>query len=407
MPSERLTFTGHSGEELAARLDMPDGPHRATALFAHCFTCTKDIPAARRISQELANHGIAVLRFDFTGLGHSGGEFANTHFSSNVEDLIAAANFLKGRNMGPDMLIGHSLGGAAVLKAAPKIDSATAVVTIGAPSDPEHVIHNFQCSIDTIKEQGEAEVSLGGRPFTIRQSFLDDVANNSLIEAIGNMRKSLLVLHSPIDDTVEIENAAEIFSVAKHPKSFVTLDNADHLVSRQEDAEYAAQVISGWANRYLPQIEAPTDGRPLEKGVRVSEEDANGFLHHVTVDRGHVALADEPKNIGGTDKGFTPYEFLSAGLGACTSMTIRMYARRKGWPLTHVSVDVDHSKVHVDDCADCETKEGKVDRFVRTIYLEGDLSGEQRARLLEIANKCPVHRTMESEISVDTHLADT
>lgn len=407
MPSERLTFTGHSGEELAARLDMPDGPHRATALFAHCFTCTKDIPAARRISQELANHGIAVLRFDFTGLGHSGGEFANTHFSSNVEDLIAAANYLKARNMGPDMLIGHSLGGAAVLKAAPSIDSATAVVTIGAPSDPEHVIHNFQCSIDTIKEQGEAEVSLGGRPFTIRQSFLDDVANNSLIEAISNMRKSLLVLHSPIDDTVEIENAAEIFSVAKHPKSFVTLDNADHLVSRQEDAEYAAQVISGWANRYLPKIEPPSDGRPLEKAVRISEEDPNGFLHHVTVERGHLALADEPKNIGGTDKGFTPYEFLSAGLGACTSMTIRMYARRKEWPLTHVSVDVDHSKIHAEDCASCETTGGKVDRFVRTIYLEGDLSDEQKTRLLEIANKCPVHRTMESEISVDTKLASS
>jgi putative redox protein len=406
MPTEKLTFKGHDGNALAARLDTPDGPHHATAIFAHCFTCSKDIPAARRIAQSLAALGIATLRFDFTGLGHSGGEFANTNFSSNVDDLIAAAAHLESIDMAPDMIIGHSLGGAAVLKAAPQIASAKAVVTIGAPHDPEHVLHNFNYNLDTIRKDGAATVTLAGREFTIRRDFLEDVAATSLDTAIGSMKKALLVLHSPIDATVGIENAGQIFAAAKHPKSFVTLDDADHLVTRATDADYAAQVIAGWSAKYLPKPVVQDPSKPAEGTLRVSEADPGGFLQHVTAGRGHHTLADEPKSFGGTDKGFTPYEFVSAGLGACTSMTLRMYARHKGWPLDHVYVDVSHNKIHATDCAHCETEDGKIDRFTRAIHIEGDLSDEQHARLMEIADRCPVHRTLEAEIDIETVAAE-
>ncbi len=405
MPMQRLSFTGHSGDELAARLDLPEGPHHATALFAHCFTCSKDIPAARRIAQTLAAAGVAVLRFDFTGLGHSDGEFANTDFSSNVADLVAAAKALEARGMAPDLLIGHSLGGAAVLKAAGQIASSKAVVTIGAPSDPAHVVHNFGSDVERIEREGQAEIMLGGRPFTIRKSFLDDVAGAQLMTDISALHKPLLVMHAPGDVTVGIENATEIFVAAKHPKSFVSLDGADHLITEADDAEYAAGVIAGWAAPYLPKPDAQTRPEPPTEGhIRVSESDAKGFLQDIISGRGHHTLADEPRSFGGTDRGLTPYELVSAGLGACTSMTIRMYARRKNWPLTHVFVDVAHNKIHASDCESCETVQGKIDRFTRTIRLTGDLDGEQRARLLEIADRCPVHRTLEGEIDIETQL---
>ncbi|MGR3812557.1 MAG: bifunctional alpha/beta hydrolase/OsmC family protein [Cognatishimia activa] len=403
MPSERVSFIGHSGEKLAARLDLPEGPHLATALFAHCFTCSKDIPAARRIAGRLAAMGVAVLRFDFTGLGHSEGEFANTHFTSNVQDLNAAADYLTERGMAPSLLIGHSLGGAAVLRAAGDLASVKAVVTLGAPFDPAHVTHNFGGALDEITEKGEAQVSLGGRPFKIRESFVRDVEAQNLKPLIANMKKALLVMHAPLDDIVGIENASEIFLAAKHPKSFVTLDNADHLISRGEDAEYAAEVISAWAARYLDLAPpAPPIGAP-EGVVRVSEADADGFLQDVNSGPFHHTLADEPLAYGGTNKGMTPYGFLASGLGACTSMTIRMYARRKGWKLDHVWVDVSHNKVHAQDAS---TGSGdKIDSFKRVIHLEGTLTRDERARLLEIADKCPVHRTLEKSSQVVTELA--
>ena len=405
MDKGKITFIGHSGAKLAARLDMPGGKLRATAIFAHCFTCSKDIAAARRISQRLASMGIAVLRFDFTGLGHSGGEFANTDFSSNVDDLVHAAQYLTDQGTAPCLLIGHSLGGAAVLKAAGEIPSVKAVVTIGAPSCPSHVMHNFGSSLEEIKEQGQARVSLAGRPFTISQGFVDDVSQAVLLPAIAKLKRALLVMHSPIDQTVGIENAGEIFAAAKHPKSFVTLDNADHLLSNREDAEYAAEVIAAWSARYLGirQPAAPI-GAP-EGIVRASEADPAGFLQDVTAGPLHHTLADEPVTYGGSDKGMSPYQFLSAGLAACTSMTIRMYARRKRWPLQHVFVDVTHDKVHAQDCDTCEALIGKVDQFKRVVHLHGALDAEQRTRLLEIADKCPVHRTLEGEISVLTLLA--
>jgi putative redox protein len=404
MPTERVTFPGHDGDALAARFDMPDGPHLATAIFAHCFTCSKDIPAARRISSRLAAMGIAVLRFDFTGLGHSEGEFENTTFSSNAHDLIGAAEFLAAKGHAPDILIGHSLGGAAVLKAAGAIDSARAVVTIGAPFDPEHVTHIFANTLDEIRVAGRAEVSLGGRAFTIKSDFLDDVAAENLGPALAQLKRALLVLHAPKDNTVGIENATEIFTHAKHPKSFVTLDEADHLISRTEDAEYAAEVIAAWVARYVElRPPAPPIGAP-EGVTRVSEVDAKGFLQDVTSGPKHHMLADEPVAYGGTDRGMTPYGLLAAGLGACTSMTIRMYARRKKWPLTHVWVDITHDKVHAQDAG--ASTDDKIDSFRREIHLTGDLDADQRKRLLEIADKCPVHRTLERSSHVETRLMD-
>ncbi|MCL3883460.1 bifunctional alpha/beta hydrolase/OsmC family protein [Marivita sp. GX14005] len=403
MPTERITFTGHSGSTLAARLDLPDGPHLATALFAHCFTCSKDIPAARRIAARLASMGIAVLRFDFTGLGHSEGEFANTSFSSNVEDLGRAADYLRGRDMAPEMLIGHSLGGAAVLRAAGQIGGVKAVATIGAPFDPGHVTHNFADALDDIERSGEAEVDLGGRRFTIRREFVKDIEAQKLGPAIRDLRAALLVMHAPRDAIVGIDNATNIFTAARHPKSFVTLGDADHLISGAEDAEYAAEVIAAWSSRYLDlSPPAPPEDAP-EGVVRVSEVSADGFLQDVQAGPHHMR-ADEPKSVGGSDLGPSPYGVLSAGLGACTSMTIRMYARRKGWPLDHVSVDVCHDKIHAEDAG--TEAAAKIDRFQRRITLEGDLSEDQRARLLQIADRCPVHRTLEATSHIETVLED-
>ncbi len=402
MATKRITFPGHSGDMLAARLDMPDGPHLATALFAHCFTCGKDIPAARRIAARLAGMGIAVLRFDFTGLGHSEGEFSNTSFTSNVEDLIAACKFLDREGMPPSLLIGHSLGGAAVLKAASVMDQIKAVATIGAPFDPEHVTHNFADALPEIISKGVGEVNLGGRPIRIGKAFIEDVAAGELTPAIGSLNAALMVLHAPTDSIVSIDNASQIFLAAKHPKSFVTLDTADHLVTRATDAEYAADVIATWATRYLDlKPPAPPPGAP-EGIVRVTEADPNGFLQDVNAGPKHHILADEPESYGGTNRGLTPYGLVSAGLGACTTMTIRMYARRKGWPLKGVSVDISHDKVHAQDA---ETGSGqKVDTWKRRIRLDGDLSEDQRQRLLEIADKCPVHRTLERASEVVTEL---
>ncbi|WP_050602097.1 bifunctional alpha/beta hydrolase/OsmC family protein [Ruegeria sp. 6PALISEP08] len=402
MPTERITFAGHDGSQLAARLDLPDGPVLATALFAHCFTCSKDIPAARRISARLAAMGIAMLRFDFTGLGHSEGEFANTTFTSNVEDLISAAQYLAGRNMAPALLIGHSLGGAAVLRARAGIPTVKAVVTLGAPADPGHVSHHFEDALPQIEQDGSAEVSLGGRPFRIGKAFVDDIAQSALTAAIADLKAALLILHAPRDETVSIDNASTIFLAAKHPKSFVTLDDADHLITRAADAEYAADVISAWVSRYVKLCPpAPPPGAP-EGVVRVTEADPSGFMQDIQAGPHHHAVADEPASYGGTDKGMSPYGFVSSGLGACTSMTIRMYARRKNWPLTSVSVDVCHDKVHAQDAG--LANEGKVDQFRRKIRLTGPLDQAQKQRLLEIADKCPVHRTLEGSAHITTEL---
>ncbi|HVY56258.1 MAG TPA: bifunctional alpha/beta hydrolase/OsmC family protein [Xanthobacteraceae bacterium] len=400
MPSERVDFLNQKGERLAALLDRPEGPPRAYALFAHCFTCGKDTHAARRIAEALTALGVAVLRFDFTGLGSSEGEFANTHFSSNVADLLAAAAHLRSTRMAPAILIGHSLGGAAILAAAGEVPEARAVVTIAAPSDPAHVVGLFLDHLDAIHAHGEVEVTLAGRPFRIRREFLADVAEQKLEARIGAMHKALLIFHSPTDEIVGIDNASRIFAAAKHPKSFVSLAGADHLLSRRADAVYVANVLAAWAERYLdaPQVKTLPAAGPQ---VVVRETGQGRFQQEVTMGA-HRLIADEPAEAGGLDSGPSPYDLLLAALGACTSMTLRLYAERKGIPLERVRVDLKRSRIHALDCETCETREGMLDRIERVVTLDGDLDADQRNRLLEIADKCPVHRTLTSEIDIRT-----
>jgi putative redox protein len=347
MNSKEVSFEGFDGSLLSARLDLPDGKPRAYALFAHCFTCSKDIPAARRLSSSLASEQIAVMSFDFTGLGHSEGEFANTNFHSNVQDLEKAAEFLSENYEAPQILIGHSLGGAAALLAGSRIDSLRAVVTIAAPSEPSHVSNLLSGSIEELNEKGFADVEIAGRTFSIKSQFLEDINKANLTEATGNLKAALLVLHSPIDNIVSVDNAAEIFMRAKHPKSFVSLDDADHLLRNPKHSEYAATVITGWLQKYLDPIDKKISSKAPDGAVTVSEVSADGFKQDVLIGSHHL-IADEPEDIGGTDSGPTPYQYVAAGLGACTSMTIRLYARRKEIPLVNVSVEVLHEKRHAE-----------------------------------------------------------
>jgi putative redox protein len=400
MRTERLEFPNVKREKLAALLDLPLGRPAAFALFAHCFTCGKDNLAAKRIAERLAMCGIGVLRFDFTGLGTSEGDFSDTHFSSNVDDLVAAADYLRATRGAPAILIGHSLGGAAALAAAHRIADARAVVTIAAPCDPAHVAGLFK-DVDKIREQGEVEVSLAGRPFRIKREFLDDITEQRIKDCLANLRKALLIFHSPTDDIVGIDNASRIFVAAKHPKSFVSLAGADHLLSKKSDAVYVANVIAAWAERYLEEPAARSDEQ-IEVGTVLVRETGNGKFQQEILSGPHRFLADEPVKVGGLDSGPGPYDLLLAGLGACTSMTLRLYADNKKLPLKRVSVRLTHNKIHAEDCLTCETKEGMVDRIDRNITFEGPLDAEQRKRLLEIADKCPVHRTLKSEIEIRT-----
>jgi uncharacterized OsmC-like protein/pimeloyl-ACP methyl ester carboxylesterase len=407
MPTERFQFPGVDGQQLAAALDTPEGEIRACALFAHCFTCGKDVLAAKRIAVALSAKGIAVLRFDFTGLGSSEGDFANSNFSSNVADLVRAADHLRETRKAPAILIGHSLGGAAVLAASVQIAEARAVVTIAAPSDPAHVTGLFTDRIDDIRKHGEAQVSLAGRPFTISRQFLDDVAEHNLMAHIANLHRALLVMHSPTDDMVSIDNATRIFAAARHPKSFVSLAGADHLLSDRRDAAYVADVIAAWASRYLDAVVSAetADLGEAPRSVVVRETRNSKFQQAVSIGP-HRLLADEPVAAGGEDSGPGPYDFVLAGLGACTSMTMRLYADRKSLPLARTTVTLQHSKIHAEDCAECETKAGMLDQIERVITMEGALDAEQRGKLMEIADKCPVHRTLTSEIHIFTRAAD-
>jgi putative redox protein len=399
------TFTGSRGDQLAARLDLPDGEPLAFALFAHCFTCSKDLAAATRISRGLADRGFGVLRFDFTGLGSSEGEFANTDFSSNIQDLVLAAGWLRTNHAAPAVLVGHSLGGAAVLAAASQVPEAVAVATIGAPFDPAHVTELFPAAVrGQLQSDGEADVQLAGRTFRVRQQLLDDLGAQNLTDAIRSLRRALLVFHSPTDEIVDVDNARRIFEAARHPRSFVSLDGSDHLLTRRTDAAYVADVLSAWASRYLPERrEDPTPAAGSEPGLVVVAGTGTGrFQQRVTAGR-HRFLADEPEGVG-DDTGPTPYDLLLAGLGTCTSMTLRMYADRKGWPLEHVEVRLAHDRIHADDCADLESSSGLIETIGRTIELHGPLTEEQRNSLLAVADRCPVHRTLTADIHIRTRL---
>lgn len=403
MPSKKVVFENDSGHSLSGALDAPAAQPVAYALFAHCFTCSKNLKAVANIARALNDAGIAVLRFDFTGLGQSEGEFADTNFSSNVSDLLAAVDYMGREFAAPSILIGHSLGGTAVLQAAAKVSSAVAVATIGSPSEPAHVARMFAGSEDTLRAQGEATINLGGRPFLMKQQFLDDLQKQDLRASVGSLRKALLVMHAPLDNIVEIDNASALFSAAKHPKSFISLDNADHLLSREADSRYAGHVLAAWASRYLPEPSS-SDEPEARAGQVTARTGLGGFRTDVQLGA-HSMVADEPRSVGGTDLGPTPYDLLSAALATCTSMTLRMYADHKKLKMESATVTVEHDKVHAQDCEDCETAEGKIDEFRRTISLEGELSDEQRTRLLEIADRCPVHRTLHSEVKVRSKLA--
>ena len=402
MNTIKVEFENTEGQKLMGRLEFPVDRHPHNfALFAHCFTCTKNLSAVRNISKSLTAKGFAVLRFDFTGLGESEGDFADTNFSGNVADLVAAADFLSKNYDSPSLLIGHSLGGAAVIFAATEIESIKAIATIGAPSNPKHVKHLFKSGLEEINATGEAVVNLSGRDFKIKKQFVDDLDNKSLPETAKSLRKPLLIMHSPQDDTVGIQNAEEIYKAAHHPKSFVSLDGADHLLSNKKDSIYVGEVITGWAKRYLDVTEKVTSDLKTTHQVVASLDMEDGFTTQMKVGNHHM-LADEPENFGGNDFGPSPYELVSAGLAACTVMTLHMYAKRKGWPLENVEVHTSYSKTHAQDCEDCEDSSAKIDTFNRALKLTGTLDDKQRERLVQIADKCPVHKTLHSETQVIT-----
>ncbi len=403
MKSHKVEFTNALGYKLSAKLELPANQHpHSFALFAHVFTGNKNLIATRHISRALTLDGVAVLRFDFTGLGDSEGDFADTTFSSNVEDLIAAAKYLEDNYQAPKIIIGHSLGGAAAIFAAARLESVLTIATIGTPSEPEHVSHLLADSLETIEANGAARVNVGGRIFTIKKEFLDDIRSKNMFETLRTLRKPILILHSPQDRIVEIENAAKIYHASYHPKSFVTLDGADHMLSNKNDAAYAGSLIASWATRYLNLPKKDTLKTDRQVVAKLGEI---GYTTEIIAGN-HGILADEAEEVNGDDFGPSPYQLLSAALGACTAMTLQMYARRKGWDLKEVKVHLDHGKRYVDDCMTCENKEGRLDHFDRIIELEGNLTAEQRMRLLDIANKCPVHRTLESEIRINTSLEE-
>jgi putative redox protein len=404
MNIKKVTFTNNDGLELTGRIELPihQHPHNFV-IFAHCFTCNKNLLAVKNISRALTANGFGVLRFDFTGLGESDGEFADTNFSGNVEDLISASNFLKANYKAPSLLVGHSLGGAAVIFAASKIESVKAVATVGAPSNPKHVQHLLHSSVEDIKATGQASVNIGGRNFTIKKQFLDDIEAQSLPEVAKNLRKALLVMHSPQDTTVGIKNAEDIYVAAHHPKSFVSIDGADHLLMNASDSNYVGNVIANWAQRYVTIPKAETLSTRQQVVASLDTED--GFTTQMKLGS-HYITADEPTSFGGNDFGPSPYELVSAGLSACTAMTIQMYVKRKGWDLQNVEVHTSFGKLHAVDCEDCDNTSAKIDTFNREIKLTGNLDAKQIERILVIADKCPVHKTLHNEIQVITKLVD-
>ena len=395
---QKIEFTS-GANTLSGLLETPESNIKFYALFAHCFTCSKDIAAASRISRALTAKGIAVFRFDFTGLGNSDGDFANTNFSSNIQDLIAATDFLREHYQAPKLLIGHSLGGTAVLGVAQHVPESKAIVTIGSPSDAAHVAHNFAAHIAEIEEKGEAEVNLAGRKFKIQKQFLDDI-NNFGIQHMAKLHKALLVMHSPIDSIVSISEAEKIYQTALHPKSFVSLDTADHLLTNKEDSEYAAEIISAWASRYVVSTDQDYSHK-VNQGHVVVEEKDHKFAQHISTDS-HYWLADEPTSVGGNNTGPDPYEHLLAALGACTAMTLRMYAERKKLPVTHIKVELSHTRNYQEDCK----KQKGIEAIIRNISFEGELDEQASQRFLEIADKCPVHKTLHNNVSVISKLVE-
>jgi putative redox protein len=404
MNNQKLKIENRKGHKLQAYLELPANQKpNYFAIFAHCFTCSSSLGAVRNISRALTNHGFGVVRFDFTGLGRSEGEFADSHFSANVDDLIAVNDFLKQHYKAPSLLVGHSLGGAAVLVAASKLDNVKAVATVGAPANVSHVKHLFSHGIEDIKNKGRVEVNIGGRPFKIDEEFVSDFDKTDLPEIVKSLKKPLLILHSPVDTIVGVKNAHELYHNAHHPKSFVSLDNADHLLSNTQDSLYVGDMIGTWVKRYFPQQEnrlLDTSGEQLVAHLNLKEDNFTTTIQTAN----HSFIADEPNSIGGDDFGPSPYDFLSAGLAACTVMTLKMYAERKKWDLQEVYAHITYSKKHSDDLMLDLDKPTRIDHLSKKLTLIGDLDEKQRQRLKEIASKCPVHKTLLSEIVIETEL---
>lgn len=413
MPRTQVLFYNKQNESLSGLLELPNARINCYAIFAHCFTCSKDGIAATYISRALAENGVGVLRFDFTGLGNSAGDFPNTNFSSNLDDLFAAAEFLQENYAAPQLLIGHSLGGSAVLAVAKQIESVRGVVTINSPATAEHVKHLFDDAHNEILNNQSAKVSLGGGSFTIQKQFIEDLDRYNTLDHIKALGKALLVFHSPVDQVVSIDEATRIYVAAKHPKSFITLDQADHLLSNKGDANYVAAVITAWVSRYLADSfsseSASTNSRQndalpvIQPGTVIVRERDKKFAREIFTQQHHL-VSDEPVEQGGADSGVNPYELLLAALGSCTSMTLRMYANHKKLDLEDIEVTLRHSRVHLDDCETCDDKNTLVDKINREIKLVGRLDDDQRKRLLEIADKCPVHKTLVNEIVIETKL---
>jgi uncharacterized OsmC-like protein/alpha-beta hydrolase superfamily lysophospholipase len=405
MRSTRHYFQNDRGLKLSASLDMPlDGRIDSYAIFAHCFTCGKNLKISHYISRSLTRHHIAVLRFDFTGLGESEGDFSQTNFSTNIDDLISAAGFLAAKYKAPQLLIGHSLGGTAALAAVKSIPSCRAVTIIGSPFEPIHIMDHFPEEKAIIKAQGKVNITVGGQTFMLTKQFLDDLSKKDMQQAIRNLDLPLLIIHSPQDLTVDIDNAARVYQAARHPKSFISLDNADHLLSRETDASYAGSMIATWAHKYL-QIAGQQPPGMHEDGYVITNTSRDGFYTEIQAG-GHSMIADEPRSAGGTDHGPSPYEFISAALGSCTGMTLRMYADHKGWNLEEVNIRLRHAKIHADDCSNCADGHTMIDTITRDIELIGNLTEDQKTRLVEIANRCPVHRTLQQQVIVTTRLSN-
>ena len=404
MNTVRLEIENRKGLKLQAYLELPANqkPNHFT-IFAHCFSCNSNFNAVKNISRSLSNHGFGVLRFDFTGLGKSEGEFAESHFSANVEDLLDVSNYLEKHYKAPSLLVGHSLGGAAVIVAASKLEHIKAVATVGAPATVSHVTHLFSHGTDDIQEKGDVEVKIGGRPFKINQDFVNDFGKTDLPKIIKKLRKPILVMHAPFDKVVGIENAHQIYHNAIHPKSFISLDDADHLLSKQTDSIYVGNMIGTWVERYFEPEDnnmISSNGEQLVGHLNLLEDN---FTTSIQTKK-HSFIADEPTNIGGDDFGPSPYDFLSAGLAACTVMTLKMYADRKKWDLHEVFVYITYSRKHSDDLDIEVDKPTRFDHLQKKIKIVGNLEEKQRNRLKEIASKCPVHKTLQSKIIIDTTL---
>ena len=403
MVTKRIKFPNKDGFELSARLELPVGKAPAHyAIFAHCFTCGKNSKAATVISRKLTRSGFGVLRFDFTGLGDSEGAFMDTGFSSNLDDLVAAADYLAENYEAPVLLIGHSLGGTAAIHAGAKIESIKAICTLGAPFEAEHVIQHIGDNKEEIIRKGSTLIKLGGTPFRIGSKFLHDLEKHSTASLLPTMRKALLVMHSPQDDVVGIANAESIFKAAFHPKSFVSLDRADHLLTNSDDAAYTADVIAAWSCKFIPAVAEEKLTTDEDVAAQIGSDE--GYSTELVAGLHHF-MADEPEIFGGKDLGPTPYQLLNAALGACTAMTLKMYADRKKWPLKKVTVHLSHSKMHAKDSAEPESERSKVEVFKRYLEIKGDLHSDQINKLMEIADKCPVHRTLtEKELKIETVL---